>query len=71
MIYPSISSALWPMPHGEELRVLVPWLVSDNEDEAQLNTPQKILTVPTTELDSKAPHLIDEGEPIVLEILRD
>ena len=43
MIYPNIPSALRPVPHGERLPVRVPvespLLVSDNEDEAQPNTP--------------------------------
>ena len=69
MIYPNTPSALRPLPHAEGLPVPVPpespLLVSDNEDEAQPDTPPEDAGssyIPPTELDSKAPHLIEEGE---------
>lgn len=66
-MYPNI--ALQPMPRGTGLSFPVPLkfllLVSDNKDEAQ---PDTLLGdagssyIPSAELDSKAPHLIKEGE---------
>ena len=65
MIYPNIPSALRPAPHGEELPVPVPpessLLDSDSEDEAQPKDAGSSY-VPPTKLDTKEPHLIEEGE---------